>query len=46
MIYDYHKDGLEPEHGEIFVFGSNLAGRQVWRRFRAGRSLVCVADQG
>ena len=25
--YKYHKDGTEPNNGEIFVFGSNLAGR-------------------
>ena len=26
MKYKYHKDGTTPQHGEIFVFGSNLAG--------------------
>lgn len=25
--YDFHPDGTQPELGEIFVFGSNLAGR-------------------
>lgn len=24
--FKYHKDGTLPSHGEIFVFGSNLAG--------------------
>lgn len=23
----FHKDGTQPRHGEVFVFGSNLAGR-------------------
>lgn len=27
MKFKYHKDGTLPLHGEIFVFGSNLAGR-------------------
>lgn len=26
MIHKYHKDGTLPNNGEIFVFGSNLAG--------------------
>jgi hypothetical protein len=26
IMYKYHKDGTLPENGEIFVFGSNLAG--------------------
>ena len=25
-MYTYHKDGTLPQNGEIFVFGSNLAG--------------------
>lgn len=41
MIYDYHKDGLEPEHGEIFVFGSNLAGRHG-----AGAARVAMLNHG
>jgi hypothetical protein len=24
--YKYHKDGTQPQDGEVFVFGSNLAG--------------------
>jgi hypothetical protein len=27
MTYELHKDGSLPNHGEVFVFGSNLAGR-------------------
>lgn len=26
MKYQYHKDGTLPKNGEVFVFGSNLAG--------------------
>jgi hypothetical protein len=26
IMYKYHRDGTLPENGEIFVFGSNLAG--------------------
>ncbi len=26
-MYRFHPDGTQPERGEIFVFGSNLAGR-------------------
>lgn len=25
-MYKYHKDGTLPQNGEVFVFGSNLAG--------------------
>lgn len=25
-MYKYHRDGTLPENGEVFVFGSNLAG--------------------
>lgn len=25
-MYSYHKDGTLPQNGEVFVFGSNLAG--------------------
>ncbi len=27
MKYKYHKDHTEPQNGEVFVFGSNLAAR-------------------
>ena len=27
MHYEYHEDGTKPQNGEVFVFGSNLAGR-------------------
>lgn len=26
MLYKFHKDGTLPTNGEVFVFGSNLAG--------------------
>ena len=26
-MYKYHEDGTQPQNGEVFVFGSNLAGR-------------------
>lgn len=34
----FHQDGTLPEHGEVFVFGSNLAGRH-------GRGAALVAKQ-
>ena len=41
-MYTYHKDGQIPLNGEIFVFGSNLAGihgagaaKEAYHRFKA-----------
>jgi len=36
-MYLYHKDGTQPKNGEIFVFGSNLAGRHGAGAARAAR---------
>ena len=37
----YHRDGTLPQHGEIFVFGSNLAGRHG-----AGAARVACSEYG
>lgn len=39
--FRYHKDGTLPQHGEVFVFGSNLSGVHG-----AGAALVAVRDFG
>lgn len=39
--FQYHKDGTLPQNGEIFVFGSNLAGRHG-----AGAALEAAARFG
>lgn len=35
----YHKDGSPPEHGEVFVFGSNLSGIHGGGAARAAHKL-------
>lgn len=44
--YRYHKDHTEPQNGEVFVFGSNLAGihgagaaRLAEQKYGAGRGV-------
>lgn len=45
-MYSFHEDGSLPENGEVFVFGSNLAGihgagaaRIAWEKFGAIRGI-------
>lgn len=38
---NFHKDGTQPKNGEIFVFGSNLAGRHG-----KGAALVAMKKYG
>lgn len=41
VTYKYHVDGTLPENGEVFVFGSNLAGRHG-----AGAAKIAVEKFG